>query len=302
MIRLLGPALGFAAAHLLRLTRRRIGIAVVYHAVGDPAGDPARELVPTLATRVFRSQVRHLRSCYRLVTASELPAAVESRRRWQRIPAAITFDDDLRSHAETVAPILEELGTTATFFLTGASLDAPRAYWWHKLQAAADRGVLDPGALHQRAHTIQLMDPAQKAEVERDLTNRLDEPVDGFHLPAADVRKLAQSGCEIGFHTRRHPYLPTVSEAELADAMREGLGELVEAAGAAPTSIAYPHGGGGPREADAARAAGFRAGYTTMPTLIRPGADRLLLGRVEIPHSSAGRLAVRLALRVTGLR
>ena len=56
-----------------RWSSKRAGLALCYHAVGDPAGDPERELVPPLGTRTFEAQLRHLRARYRLVRASARP-------------------------------------------------------------------------------------------------------------------------------------------------------------------------------------------------------------------------------------
>ena len=317
VIRLVGSGLAFIAAQLVRLTGRRVGIALAYHAVGEPAGDAGRELVPNVATSAFRGQVRHLRSCYRLVAASELPDAIAERRRGQRIPVAITFDDDLASHAEVAAPVLQELGAPATFFITGATLDASHVFWWQSLQAAVDEARVEPsllaglvedpaaatgGNIHDIAHAIKLLDPASKTTAERRLSEALGHPVETPRLPGAAVRELAEAGFEIGFHTRAHHYLPSVSAPELAQAMADGHSELAAAAGTVARVIAYPHGGAGPREAAAARAAGFETGYTTVPSVVRPDDDRLLLGRIEVVPCSAGRLALRVALRLLGLR
>ena len=54
---------------------------------------------------------------------------------------AITFDDDLRSHVDFAAPLLARVGATATFFLSGSSLDDPNRFWWERLQEAFDRGL-----------------------------------------------------------------------------------------------------------------------------------------------------------------
>jgi peptidoglycan/xylan/chitin deacetylase (PgdA/CDA1 family) len=302
----------FAVAHLLRLSGRKLGAAILYHRVGDPPGDHRRELVPKLGTRLFRAQVRHLRACYRLVRASELHEATTSRRRGGRIPVAITFDDDLSSHAKLAAPILERLCAPATFYLTGATLRNPFSFWWERLQVAVDRGVADPTLLqgvtpewladpsrrqpehiHELGMSIQLMERSTRATVERRLAEAVG-PGGGPGLPAAEVRALAESGFEIGFHTLRHDYLPLLSDEDLGRAMHEGRDELADSAGGEPLSIAYPHGGCDGRVADAARAAGFRAGYTVEWEAVTRDTDPLRMGRVEASFASAGHLAMHL--------
>jgi peptidoglycan/xylan/chitin deacetylase (PgdA/CDA1 family) len=291
----------------------------MYHRVGTPPGDYTRELVPNLAPQLFEAQVRHLRSCYRLVQASELPAAAASRRRGERIPVAITFDDDLASHLRVAAPVLEKLGVTATFFLTGATLAVPFRFWWEYLQGAVDRGVADtsvlqgvtpdwltdresrrPEDIHDLGLAITLTNRPRREAIERQLAAVTDPAPEDSGLRSANVRALADRGFEIGFHTRRHDYLPNLDDAELEQAMHEGRDELAAAVGRELMSIAYPHGGADARVADAARTAGFPVGYTTQPDAIGPTSDPLLLGRIEAPFTTAGQLATRIARRLVG--
>src|SRR3954468_17639289 len=90
-----------AAAALAALARRRsgrIGLALCYHRIGDPQGQAGRELVPALGSSAFTRHLRDLRRSYRLVCAGELYEATAARRPGQRLPLAITFDDDLEGH------------------------------------------------------------------------------------------------------------------------------------------------------------------------------------------------------------
>ena len=294
-------AIGAATAHLLRLSGQKLGAAIMYHRVGSPAGDPARELVPNLAPELFEAQVKHLRGSYRLVRASELTRAATARRRGQRIPVAITFDDDLACHLEVAAPLLERLRAPATFFLTGATLEGPSRFWWEHLQHAVDSGVVQTENIHALGEEIRLAERPRRETMVRELAAVPDPAPGDSGLRAADVRRLAELGFEIGFHTRRHEYLPNLDDPELADALREGRDELEAAAGGRLVSIAYPHGGGDARVAAAARAAGFEAGYRTASQAIDATTDPLLLGRIEAPFTTAGRLALILARRLLGV-
>ena len=107
---------------LARLSSARAGVALVYHRVGGKGGDARLEILAAVSGDSFRRQLRHLRRHYHVVPASELLDAVRSRRRGQRFPVAITFDDDLAGHARDALPELQREGLTATFFLGGTSL------------------------------------------------------------------------------------------------------------------------------------------------------------------------------------
>src|SRR5207248_6598725 len=100
VLRVLGLPLAALVARLLRLSARRAGVAVVYHSIALQAGEPEVELVPAHGTHVFEAEMRHLANTYRVVRASDLPEAVARRRRGERFPIAVTFDDDLASHLQ----------------------------------------------------------------------------------------------------------------------------------------------------------------------------------------------------------
>ena len=301
-------ALGLPIARLLVRVARSSGggvaVALVYHRVGDPAGDPRRELVPALGTKLFAAQVRHLASGYRLVVASELLAATRERRRGERFPVAITFDDDLSSHADAAAPILSSAGATATFFVSGASLDGPHRFWWERLQAALDDDLdlsaldLEPAPskarIHQVGLRIQSLPRRARDELDASLSELVGPDPQESGLRAEALRRLVASGLEIGFHTRRHDVLPALGDAELAESMRVGRAELEDVVGPLRT-ISYPHGLADARVAAAARAAGFEAGFTGEPAAVASGSDPLLLGRVSPSYASVGELAFDVA-------
>lgn len=304
LLGLVGAPLAFCVRRVAMLSPGG-GVALVYHRVGDPAGDPRGELVPALASSLFAVQVRHLAAHYRLTTASELRSAARQRRRGARFPVAITFDDDLSSHVEMTAPILTSAGATATFFISGASLDRPYRFWWERLQAAVDNGMdltaLGLGAwsrrtdIHELGRQIQALSPRERDDAENRLEAMVGPDPAASGLRAEAVRRLASSGLEIGFHTKRHYYLPALDDEQLFQAMRSGRSELEQLLGRQLRTISYPHGGGDARVADAARQAGFEAGFTGVPAAVAAESDPLLLGRVWPSHRSVGELAFRVA-------
>lgn len=301
--RLVGRPVAALLILLLRLTGRRAGVAIVYHGVASQTGDPDLELVAPHGEQLFESQLRYLAAAFRLVDASELPAAVAARRRGERFPAAVTLDDDLASHVTVALPILERLGIKATFFLTGATLQGPRSFWWQRLQrlAQSDPQRLTelslgaapadaPLALHELARRVEQLDPTARRAFEE----RLGDGDGDAGLRAEDVRALGEAGLAIGFHTRGHHYLPLLPDDELARAFEEGREDLEELAGRPLTAIAYPHGAADARVAAAARAAGFEIGFTGVPRAVRAADDPLLLGRLDPSHRSVGHSALQL--------
>ena len=285
--RILRPAIARALELALRLSGRRAGLVLVYHAVREDGAGAEREVDPAHDAALFEAQLRHVCSRYRVVRARELLGAVRARRRGERFPLALTFDDDLPTHVQTVLPALRVAGAPATFFLCGASLERPYAFWWERLQRAVDGGVdvtevtgerLAPRALALR---IEEETPSRREEIGDELARLVGEDPPESGMRAADVRALTENGFEIGFHTLRHDRLPPLSDASLGAALSEGRDALEVAAGRRLTLIAYPHGRADERVAGAARAAGFEFGFTGAGEAVTARSDPLLLSRIE---------------------
>jgi peptidoglycan/xylan/chitin deacetylase (PgdA/CDA1 family) len=306
--RLVGVPVGIAAMLALRLTGRKAGIAVMYHSVDHRFGDPGRELVPPHEAGLFEAQIRFLAKYYRVVPAADLQNAVRARTRGQRFPVAITFDDDLACHESISLPILRRAGVSATFFLSGASLDRPFSFHFERLQRAYDAGASDltgvvsgaPSAagrasVHALALAMVEMPPEElDSAAERLLAVAGPDP-ESAGIRREAVRALADSGMTVGFHTLRHDALTGLTDSQLADAMETGRAELAEAAGAPVDVIGYPGGRCDGRVADAARAAGFRICYSTERAPVTPASDPLLLGRIGPSLHTVGALALEAA-------
>jgi peptidoglycan/xylan/chitin deacetylase (PgdA/CDA1 family) len=294
------------AGHVLRLSARRAGIVLVYHGLASRTGDADRELVAPHGSELFEAQLRHLARNYRVVSAAELPRAVARRRRGERFPAAITFDDDLASHLTLALPILRRIGVHGTFFLTGATLRGPFAFWWPRLEmvgsdqrklaelsaalGAAVAAVPPPRTLQELGRLVEWLEPEARDAFAAHLEV---EPLDAG-LQERDVRALVEAGMAIGFHTRRHDVLTNLDERRLANAFEEGRRQLEEVMGSRLTVVAYPHGRGDERVAAAASRAGFEVGFTGVARAVRADNDTLLLGRLSPSHRSAGHLALQI--------
>jgi peptidoglycan/xylan/chitin deacetylase (PgdA/CDA1 family) len=297
-----------------RLTKRRVGLALCYHAVAPAGGDPAHELLAPLSVAEFERQLRLLRRRYRLVTASELPGAVRDRRRGARVPLAMTFDDDLPEHVAHAAPVLRRAGAPATFFVSGAGLDGGDAFWWQSLQAAWDAGRVGRTerarwgggtTIRDVARTVQAMAPADRAAAAVELrTLAAPHPHGGRtgttrHLGAEELAELARD-FELGFHTRAHDDLRTLTADALPAALADGRAALEQAVGRSVSVLSYPHGGAGSREAAAAGAAGYNAAFVADGRPVRAGDDVHLLGRRYPARRPAGRFALDLARAIHG--
>lgn len=294
------------APDVLRLSSRPLGLALMYHRIAEAPGDPRFELVPAVARVAFEDQLGHLCRHYTLVRASELIPAVLARERGQPIPVAITFDDDLPEHVLYAEPALGAAGVPATFFLCGSSLERPFSHWWESLQLAIDRRLLRPeslpllpvpqveralervpGAIRELAGTVERLPPADRARLESRLGQLTEGREERPRLSAEDVRTLAH-GSEIGFHTRRHDALISLPATDVAQRLLEGRDELERVLGRRLWAIAYPHGKADAAVAEAAKQAGFTAGFTGGNEAATTATDPLLVGRLEPRPADSG--------------
>jgi peptidoglycan/xylan/chitin deacetylase (PgdA/CDA1 family) len=300
------PTVAWALRLRARWSGVRIGLVLCYHRIAERAGDPAEELSAAISLRDFERQLGHLRRSYRVVPASRLAPAAAARQPGQRLPVAITFDDDLPSHLSTAVPALRRARLPATFFISGAGLDGPFSYWWQLLQRAWDRDLVDSALLkswgmgerevsvRQVARRIQGMSPAERDAATASLRRALGDDLPGDTLSRDGIEALSASGFEIGFHTRRHDDLVGLTDERLRVAMHDGRVELERIVGPLLT-ISYPHGRADARVAAAARAAGFEFGFMADGSPVTPGDDPRRLGRRYPARGRNGEFALDLA-------
>jgi peptidoglycan/xylan/chitin deacetylase (PgdA/CDA1 family) len=272
-------------------------LVLMHHEIAPTQGNRAAELLPALGIEMFRAQLEHVGRHYEVVPLRELVKRADERSSGQPLPLALTFDDDLRGHASIAAPILEEFGFPATFFLSGNSLHGPSTFWWQDLQAILNQGT---GALSKLQHelakswpwagmegrlvdltsTIESLPPEQRDAVAARLHELAGTVPADEGLSAEAVKSISGRGFEIGFHTRRHYQLLTLDDDGLDRAMRDGVEELEELIGYRPIAIGYPHGKADLRVAEAARRAGFELGFKGVHAAASADQHPLLIERV----------------------
>jgi peptidoglycan/xylan/chitin deacetylase (PgdA/CDA1 family) len=281
------------------------GAALVFHVVAPRGGDFELEIEPAVARDRLDAAIGYLKDRYALVRAAELPSAARTRNAGERVPIALTFDDDLTSHREHAAPVLARHGTIATAFLCGAR----SPFWWQLLQIAVDTRAIAPdelphvaavtvehalerrpGAIRQLAKAIEDLAPDDRDYVAAALARavRADPSILGPDGAAA----LSEAGWEIGYHTPEHHLLTSLGDRALRAALER---QPVGSDGTLPRTLAYPHGKATEREAAAARRAGYEAAFTGYPTPFGEDTDVHLIGRLQPDTATLGRFALQLA-------
>ena len=179
----------------------------------------------------FERQVnRLLDRGYRPTTVSEAVQGSASER-----VVAITFDDAYRSVATNARPLLHRLGVPATVFAVTDYTDSGALQTWPGLAGWAEGPY---------ARELEPMSWDELAE-------------------------LADSGWEIGSHSRSHRRLTSLDAAELAEELTGSRQRCELVLGRPCRSLTYPYGDHDDRVVEAARAAGYVIACT-VPDALRP--------------------------------
>ena len=101
-------------------------------------------------------------------------------------------------------------------------------------------------------------------------------------LSVEQIGRWREEGMLIGAHTRTHPALPDLPDAEVLTEVGGSREDLEAALGQPVPTFTYPYGRFDSRAVDAAAAAGFDAACTTWARPARLGDDPLRIPRIEI--------------------
>lgn len=218
--------------------------------------------------------------------------------------ACITFDDGYANNLELAAPVLQEMGLPATFFITSGAIEA--GVMWNDQVIEAVRfgsGSLDLKKLE--LGTVPISTLAEKTAAIGRILDKLKYRsvgeraplidtimIEAGHIAARqmmteeDVAKLASQGFDIGAHTVSHPIL---AAEPLASARREIFDScewVARITNSKPRSFAYPNGRQGiDYNADHVKAvaeAGFQAAVTTEWGAAGSSSNRFELPRISL--------------------
>jgi len=296
MIRDLLDAGADATGLLARCERARAGTLTIltYHRVLPDQLAHAYALdVPTLPESHYRMQMALVAERFVVLPLRE---ALDALRRGARDALmAITFDDGYDDNANLAAPILDENGIRATFFLVSDFVLANRPMWfdliactWTDLGPGVvledSNGMLDarPSRLHDLLRALKGCDPQRREALAARLAARLNPAVLPQPMTPHQARELAERGHEIASHSKTHPLLPQLDDETLMRELTASRDALADLLGGRPDGLCYPNGDHDARVVDAARDAGYTYACTTSPGVNLPDVDPYRLCRIDM--------------------
>lgn len=203
---------------------------------------------------VFAGHMQALaRAGFRAIGIDSLVAWLETGAVLPASAIVITFDDGFRGVREHALPVMERLGWPFTVFLV-SDLIGQADHW---TRSANPAGV-----------TYPLLD-------------------------AGEIREMQQRGVSFHSHTRSHPSLPSLDEAQLADQLGGSRARLAALLGHDVPYLAYPFGHVDDRVEAAARAAGYRAAFSTQPGFNRRDVNPYRIRRLDIAGTDTPAMLLR---------
>lgn len=128
-----------------------------------------------------------------------------------------------------------------------------------------------------------------------DLWTRAENPSGTTHplLDVATIKAMQSRGVDFQSHTRSHASLPTLDDTDLADELQGSRAALGKLLGREVHYLAYPFGHVDERVEAAARAAGYRAAFSTQAGFNRRGVNPYRIRRIDVFGSDTAAMLLR---------
>jgi polysaccharide pyruvyl transferase WcaK-like protein/peptidoglycan/xylan/chitin deacetylase (PgdA/CDA1 family) len=274
-------------------------VVLAYHRVDPhPGEDPFRISV---ARDTFERHLEALAARFRLVGPDGLQGPVPE----DRPALLLTFDDAYETVYRHAFPVLARRRVPAVVFAATGYVGSGRPFWWERLARWRRLAGLPAGERDRLQRELRHL-PAAERDARLDAMGAPPEDAIGPEGRAATWEMLAEmqaSGLvEVGGHTRWHPSLGLLDQAEAAAEVRGAIDDIEAELGLRPRLFAFPH--GSPDDVSPAAVAalaerGIEHAFTTSAGVLAPGAHSpgspaaLTLPRLLVPGDLPAAALVR---------
>ena len=235
-----------------------------YHMVSNAHVPHVSHLYRFRSIPEFKADVEFIARHFEPLALSDIVDALNGTRQLRRPCFHLTFDDGFREMHDIVAPILEQAGVPATFFLNTAFLDGGGLAHHNILSILLDRLESREARLGAASARLESLLPPQTGDcttvkarmlsiryrqksLVKSLTETLEVDVDQYvretqpYLSTEEIAKLLDKGFTIGAHSHDHPLYADLSLDEQIAQTRTSLQWLDARFGVRPRAFAFPH-------------------------------------------------------------
>lgn len=224
----------------------RMPILPFYHAVAERPSRLLDRVLDVPTPEAFERDLDRLLAHFEPLELDDLLAVGKGERSLERPGFHLSFDDGLRSCWEVIAPLLEQRGVPATFFVNTSFIGNRDLSYRFMASALAHRiervEAGDPGREAVRERFGWPRDEGLLRRVLRATAdekpllvaglNDLGEPLDRLlereqpYMSEDELNGLQEKGFNIGSHGRHHQPFQEMSRGGMNEALQESFGDL----------------------------------------------------------------------------
>jgi peptidoglycan/xylan/chitin deacetylase (PgdA/CDA1 family) len=318
--------------NVFRLRHRNSVLVALYHDVlptGFPEGNPLFGMA--VSVEEFAWQIAYFKKHYNPITYQQFADWYLRGASLPSCPVLITFDDGHANNLRFALPVMQKENVTAVCFVLTGALATCRQTWfedaYYRLMFSAARSwSLRSGDCwpletseqrtaacsrffslcrtlsqdEQLAELQSLQSQLPVREPDGDFSNRFE------FLSADEIRRLAESGVEIGSHTVTHPILGTLQPESAKREIADSKSALEQVLGRPVPAFAYPFGATGldfsPRDEALVQESGYALAFAVEGGFVTRASNRFALPRVVIGRMTRAQFAATITGAVDALK
>jgi len=234
-----------------------------YHAISDNDLPYISNLYSLRSIKEFKEDLDYFCKYFTHISLEEVYQQIHNRSQNQKPTFHLTFDDGLKEVFEIIAPILEERGIPATFFVNSDFVDNKKLFYRYKVglildhlnkTKSKDREQEVQSQLEKRSKwNIDLRTSLLKLDYNDqvligDIAHLIGLNIDKWlaenkpYMTAAQIRNLMDRGFTIGSHSADHPRFKNIDLSQQKNQIEESFAFLEEHFGIIEKSFSFPFG------------------------------------------------------------
>ena len=243
-----------------------------------------------ISPEAFKEQVEYFSKYFQVITMNQLVDSIQNQIALPKNTLVLTFDDGYADNLEA-ARMLKHYGMTGLFYITAGCIETDELFWVAEVRHLIKNTNKETMTLDfpDGEHIFPLSNHSEREQSINKLTRLLksvtmkirEDIRKSFRLKLGDVlafpknlmlnwsqlNEMVEMGMEIGGHTMTHPNLPSATQEEAWEEIRQCKSLLEARLKIKVNHFAYPNGGSvahyDNKTKDLVRKAGFQSATTS---------------------------------------